>query len=342
MKNNNITRELKNKDNNVFRALNNIYGFNFENPFTLVKIPSPFTLNKVMKAIDGKHTEYDSKIVVVLESSNKWRSEKLYAVDVLGSGASDFNICHECRWHGFSTKIDYFFAKGDFNEERKTAANVYIFAQKRENLAKVYKPFKADFEDANARYIVKRTNKTVRGWRTENEYDFISSVDLVTVENHKKAEYPTRYRRGAEPRTLDSVIDKSGYIVNYKRLELQSRADELRKERAANKYKATDNSAIIESVKQRVESLKNTLVEMLAASTTYEQVKNCGSLINYFDGLSGIYFDVEILAKKDAEKAFSSIASFNNSVNSINEKINGVICKIEALSDSAKNEKGAA
>lgn len=344
MLNNTITNELKAKDKNIFRALNQCYGFNFENDFTLVKLETPVTIGKALKAIYAEHptpSKYSvnaggSRVVVLLIPSNRWNNDKIKAVQIYGTGASDFEVEHCKRWFDFKTILDYYFRKGDFNEDRKNAEAVYIIAQKNADLARVYKKYEADFNDINARFILKRANKTTKNWRRENEFDFISSLDLLTVENNKKADYGVIYRQGHEPQNVNDIIDKSGYIVNVKRSNLQNKAEELRKERAANKYKATDNSAIIAGVLERADRLKQSLVEMLANAKTSEEIRDCGNLIKYYDGLEGIFGKCERLATMDAKKEFRSIASFNEYVNQINENIDDIIGKMAVI--KAKKE----
>ena len=346
MKNNEITRELKAKDKNIFRALNQCYGFNFEKDFELVKLEAPFTIGKALNAVYAEHynpTKYSvdakgSRVIALLIPSNRWNNDKIKSVQIYGTGASDFDIEHGKRWFDFKTSFDYYFKKGDFNEDRKNAEAVYIIAQKNIDLARVYQKYEADFTDNNQRYTVTRCNKSTKFYRSENQFDYISSVDLLTRDNKKKVNYGVRYRGGSEIREIENVIDKAGYIVNYKRLELQSKADELRKERAANKYKNTDNTAIIDAVKERAENLKKSLVEMLAAAKTSEDIKACANLIKYYDGLEGVFDDVERLAEKDSEKKFDSIAAFNEFVN----RINGTIDKITERMTAYNTKKEAA
>lgn len=286
MKNSLTINELKKIDKNALRALNMLYGFNFEADFIAEKIAGAFTLAKVMKTAGNDPINY--KIACVVVSDTSFYRDDLNTVEIIGSGASDFNITHTIRSFGFTTKIDYYFAKGRFNDERKTAKAAFIIAQKKELLSGAYKVKKIDF---SGRLSAKEINSICHGWQYRN-YNY-----------------------------NENDFDKSGYFLTDKRMNLQQRARALRAARKAAAFKAIDNSEIIKGLRDDLSALKKAIAEKLTAAGTYEEIKAIYNSLSYYKGLADLYSDFEYIEKGEKEKTCASIEKFNGLVENLRNKI---------------------
>ena len=286
MKNSLTINELKKIDKNALRALNMLYGFDFQADFIAEKITGAFTLSKVMKTAGNDPVNY--KIVCVVVSDTSFYRDDLNTVEIFGSGASDFNITHTIRSFGFKTKIDYYFAKGRFNDERKTAKAAYIIAQKNNLLSGAYKEKKPDL---TGRLSAKEINTFCHGWQYRN----------------------CNYN--------ENDFDKSGYFVADKRNNLQQRARALRATRKAAAFKAVNNSEIINGLRDDLTALKKSIAEKLTAAGTYEEVKAIYNSLSYYKGLADLYSSFEYIEKSEKEKSCGSIEKFNGLVNDLKRKI---------------------
>lgn len=307
MKNNAIIRELKKQDKNIFRAVNQVYGIDFEKPFTIAKINGSFTINKVLKEVEKKHNPHNSKIITLTSvSSRGWRAGKLLAVEITGTGAADFEIKHHKAWFEFNTILDDYYSKGDFNTDRKAADKVYIIAQNNDFLGRKWEKCKPDI---TSRFFKsdKSYGKYIKDKYTKIEYDMTG----INFRCDTKC-------------SIDDFIDKSGYITEYKRQDLKRRAEQLRKERKAAAFKETDNTTIIKGLAEQLTALKKSISEQLALATTAEQIKVIEKSLSWYRGLGDCFEQFERIKKHDADKSFSSIGAFNDSVNGLKEKIEDV------------------
>lgn len=318
MKTNAIIRELRNIDRNTFKALNKVFGYNFEKPFTTAKINGSFTINKVWKELQDKHSARDSVVVALMvcdDSVCTWRNHTVTRI------LSD-NINIDFRMYSTDTKVwDTFFAKGDFHDHRKIAKKVYIIAQKKDLMND---PKKETYHDMRERFIFEgKATKWARSCGSSDTY--ISRIELIDPQhNNKRFGYSPAYRGNAPYREASEVIDKSGYILNNKRLELTHKAEELRKARAAAGFKATDNTAIINGLKGRIDSLQSAICKALEGATNSEDIRAIEKVLSYWDGFGGILRKYERILNGEKEKSFSSIAAFNEALTEENALIDKV------------------
>lgn len=320
MKTNAIIRELRNIDRNTFTALNKVFGYNFEKPFATAKINGSFTINRIWKELDGKHTAHDSVVVALMVADTEtWKAHTVTRI------LSD-NIDIDFRMYSTNTEVwDTFFSKGDFHAIRKTCKKVYIIAQKKELMND---PKKTAYHDMCERFTF--DGKYTRWARSVGASDtYISRLELIDPRhNNKRFEYSPTYRSNNPYRDTSEIIDKSGYIINMKRLELAHKAEELRAARAAAGFKATDNTAIINGIKGRIDSLRGVICEALKNATTSEDIRKIEKVLSSWDGFGGIYSKFERLAKGENEKTFESIAAFNEALTDINNRIDKVAAEL--------------
>lgn len=294
MKTNAIIREMIKEDKNIFKALNQCYGFNFELPFSVAKIKGSFTIGKILEEIEKKHNTADSKVVILVKSDKTWRRDKLMGVEIVGSGSNDFCITHHKRWYDFKTKLDDYSRKSDFNDERKIATACYIVAQKQTLLSGAYK---------------------------EKTFDLLERFDDREQKRYKASRNSYRYYYG---RKEDPVFDKSGYYLNDKRDNLKRRAEALRSEREKAGFLATDNRVIIENLRTRLMEFKKVLAVNLINATTSKEVSKIAESLKWYNGLEGAFKDFERLEEGENKKTFSSVGSFNRALADINKTLDNI------------------
>ena len=331
MKNNQIIRELRNIDRNTFTALNSIWGFDFEKPFTTAKINGAFTINKVWKELEKKHTSVDSVVVVLMDAGEDATYHR-YTVTPL-EGANNINV--DCRLYSTDSKVwDTFYAKGDFHSFRKISKHCYIIAQKKEQmLPRKYdyrgRTIKDESHDLSNRFeIATRDDKPYITRWCKNCGDSVSYISMVYLldpaHNMSRFEYSPAYSYNEPFCELSEIIDKSGYLVHIKRAELKRKADELCKARAAAGFKATDNTAIINGLKGRIDSLQNAISKALEGATNSEDIRAIEKVLSSWDGLGGVFRKYERILSGEREKSFSSIAAFNEALTEENALIDKI------------------
>ena len=279
-----IIKELLNKDRKALRTLNKAYGYDFEKDFTAVKIDGSFTINKVLKTIDRNPS--NTKIVTIIEGVKPWDNDKLYAVEITGTGNSDYDVDGlRCKCYG--GRLDYMIGKGTFNEYRKSCGGCYIIAQDTNNLGRVYKDTMPDLTER----LTKAQQDYCNSWRFN------------------------RYNRTSR------IFDKSGYYLNDKRDNLARRAEKLRKDRQAAAFKATDNAATIKALQEQLNGLKAAIVERLNIATTSAQIKDIEKSLSWYKGLGDCFSKFEYIEKGEKEKSFGSIDTFNKRVDDLTANI---------------------
>lgn len=332
MKNNAIIRNLRGIDRNTFKTLNAVFGFDFEKPFAVVKIAAPFTVRGCWKELENKKmTASNSKAVLLMvtpETVSRWNN---YTVVELTSD----NVIVNQRLYAKTWST--FWRKGDFNDRRKLKGviayviaqnNDYVFARSSSRYGS-----QQPAVDLSGRFNLVDVSTHVKSINGVIDYNthYISNI-TVAVSGSKitRFVYCPAYTRGNEYTETAQVIDKSGYLLPVKRMELKNKADTIRKERAAAGFKATDNTAILTALHDRITALQNNIVKMLADATTSAQVDFCrNDLLSGFRGFSGVLYDYEKIVKGDAEKTYSSIAAFNNALANINSDIDRISEKMQ-------------
>jgi len=297
------------------KAIHDATGFDFCAPFKVAKLYGAITPKKALEAVGASGNDF--VFVLVLDATRyTWKKDKLLFAELPIYGS--FEPTTEkykfyCRHSEKGHTIDKTFTKGDFEETRKNALYSYIFAQNRGDLKKAGKKD----EDANGsdRYILASEGYGVSDGRG-NSWKYSKVTLQKTTDNGARFEYHVN-------RTNDKsdFIDKSGYLVEFKRADLARRADALRSERAKAAYTATDYTEQIKELESTIKALKAHLIEKLIKAETGEEIHETGKKICYFDGLSGVFEDFETLKERDENKAFSSRESFANYYNKISEKI---------------------
>ena len=313
-----LTKDILKRDKNALRALHDIFGFDFMKEYTVLNYTDKFTINQILKELEKSNLTPRNAEIVVIIADYGYNKEYLKTVKITIRGGFDIEIKPYAHKRGsYRTYIDDFSRKGDFDEARKINVNAYVIAQ---NMDYTYPAYIEPQIDIYDRMEVVNTQRcgTRNGQTYEYGYITVRPKNGVSV---KKNYYNPLAGTYFETNNLNDIIDKSGYLRPTRQADLIQKAKALRAERAQNAFKATDNTAVIEKLKERAKALKALLINELMLAETAKAIENVGSKIKYYDGLEGVYASLERIIEKDAEKSFSSIASFNEAVRDLNAKI---------------------
>lgn len=319
MKTNTIIKALIQKDKNVFRLLHDYFGYDFEKDFEVFNLTEKFTFNSLEKIVSqAGYIPRLSTITILVEKSTQTQNKgKLYAV-MLNKAGNNVELLEKFYSYEYRTTIEgYYYRKRNFENDRKHNTNAYIICQKDSDM----------------------TNKLLRayGYRpnlTDNRFDIVKemSTSLTNViykvvikvldNSGYKFEYIPQTRNEQD---INIIIDKSGYLREIKSLELERKAEQLRRDRAKAEYKEIDNSARIKDLAERIQEAKTVLVSLFKDAKTYDEYKSISEKIGGWIGFRGIIYDYERLITKEQEKEYNSTQSFNYSYNSIIEKIDNLM-----------------
>lgn len=155
MKTNNVTKTLLKTDRKALRVLSGVFGFNFEADFIAAEVDVPFTVNKINKFLTERGIDpRENKTIILIQSTIKWRSDYIMVAEIL---PHDFSInFRTCDSGLYSTKLDEYRRRGDFNEDRRQeGGRAYIITQNKNNLILTYKHREPFDINENTRYILK-------------------------------------------------------------------------------------------------------------------------------------------------------------------------------------------
>ncbi len=299
------------------KVLFDLVHIDYNKPFSVFEISGPFTINQVDKVIhEAGYSARGAMVVLLIEDPWRGYNGTRYNIATY-SGGTTVNIDYKPRWSrtggGY---IDNYYRKADFEKQRKNdEAHGFIIIQDKKDLAPV-KVVKPDF---TGRFKLVKVNK----WVYKNGGpDYIGSLELITKDAAgQKAEFRPVYYRGHEITSPDEVIDKSGYIVNTKRVDLKNRAEALREARAKAAYQLTENAAELAKILEAIQAKKAAIIKELENAATAEALENVGKKLNRWKGLPDIMSHYENLVIHDKNKDYASIDSYKKAVNRINEAL---------------------
>lgn len=318
-------RELLSVHPHALRGLHNIYGFDFQQPHTVLYMAGNYTVKKIEKAAAAAGYGTDAEIVLLTRSNGRRAWNRDFSVVEIrnGKAETDFSDAVRASFNYQLIPFDYFYCKGSFEEVRKDAdAETYVFIQKREFLKKPEKKpvdFSQRFHLAQVRY----------SWTSNGSKKYVSSLELyeTTTDGKRKIEYGerSRYYAAFSNRQEDTgeLIDKSGYLLQERREDLKRRAAKLRAERAKAAFMAADNSAKVEELRGMIEARKNELVQQLQQATTAEAVREVEKALCTWKGLGGIMSDFERFERNSAAKKYASIEEADKVYNGIKNALRG-------------------
>lgn len=298
---------LQNVGRNTFRFIRESVGIDFQKPVIINKISGPFTIGNVWKILP--HTNYDYTVCATVKNNkaagyaNEWR--------IVEIDSNSFEIeLKSATYFDFKTIPEVFFRKGDFDKLRKNKNCIcYIVAQKNEYiLDPVRRPAYGTYTfDENHRYIIKKnTNR---------------SLNVIDINKTGKSSCYEPYSRCITGKEEDpsTFFDKSGYFIRNRKNRLYTAAAKLRAERKKAAFLACDMTKYIEKAKAEIEKAKQTLIEKIKVSKSYDQYKPINRAFTTFEW---IIFDFELFEKRIAGKEYTSIENAENAYSKIIEKTN--------------------
>lgn len=306
-----MKKELLNRNPKIFKALHDLYDFDFMEEYEIKKINGRFTLNSIKKIL-GLPDLYGHTTAVII-TNVKYNENYNYIVKAVESG---FCISWERRIYGSVYNIDHFFSKGSFEDARKEENTiVYIISQKTD-LAKKASEKKPD-------YTQRFQYKYVTRWGDGKGKHGISQIDIIDKQhNGKKFTYKTRRPESSE--NVNYFLDKSGYLVEEKKEELKRKAQMLRTQREKAAADAVNFDNEINIINNRIATIKSKLAVCLMDALNYDEICNTDKILN---ALRWLYLSVDRFKERNEKKGFSSIASANGNLNNINLELE----KIETM-----------
>ncbi len=301
---------MLNHNRKVLRGLHVIAGYDFEKPFSVYKFACPVTVARILKETGAAGSMNDLCVSLLIHNPNsEWGIHRdFHCVTVDRFGKSEIAINH-FAWVDF--RIDYFSSKSAFEEMRKNPGSViYAIIQKKEFLHK-YTPKSYDLGD---RFRLVPGMET--RWADGKGFHGVSAITVQRMDangqtvniKRQKVYFGGLPAEGKNPASVSDFIDKSGYLLPWRRDELKRRALARRKEKEKAAYLRTDNSGKIEEIAARIEKVKKSLAAELLRAVSYDDVCQVARRLGCYKGLASVVNDFELFQKCTIEKSFSSIA----------------------------------
>lgn len=308
-----MKKELLNRDKNILKALNEMCNFDFQKEHKINKHIGKFTINSLVKEFELDL--YNDKIVLLVHC-DRYYTQELFLVEVLDNKTIDIDFKpYRCK---VQNNLAHFHTKQSFEYHRKNDNNyVYVISQNRDNLVKKDKIIDNDELNYNVRYKIKECHKSHYSWSDRYEYD----MTLFNTNNNKEFVY---YGVSKKIDNVNLVIDKSGYIVDIKKCELKKRAEQLRIERAKNKFLNTDYTNKLLKVDNIKNDIKTKLISFLNnRNFDYELFRTMQNGI--VSDIKWILYDIDNYIKRINEKEYESIESADKYYNQITNKYDKII-----------------
>lgn len=308
----NALKEMQRDNAHIMQALHEACRFDFCKPYVATKIYGKYTENKIRKMMaetfenDTPITTSTHRIVILTKCEDSWLYNRWHLVEILGTR---IDISTRCP-NNYGCAFDNFYTQSRFHEVRKSdTCQTIIVAQHYNNLCRT----KARTYDMYRRMelLEIRNNRT---WDSDKQY--IGAL-IVKGENRGKE---TIYTSGY-PKSLDSIIDKSGYLLQNRHADLRQRL----KEDKANKAKAiadsTDFSEHLATLTTLVQSKKIILTETFKNCTTCEEYKEFERAFSYCNGFVDIIGDFERYRSDVNSNGFASVDEEERRYNSLMTKL---------------------
>lgn len=307
----NALKEALKDDKHLMQALHETCRFDFCKPYVATKIYGKYTENKIRKImsetlVDGKPiTNVDHKIIILTKDESRCYYDTWHLVEILGTR---IKIDTNCRGRYFS--LHNFYTQSRFHEVRKSdTCQTIIIAQHYSNLCSL----KTHTYDMYRRMDLLEVNRH-RTWDTDKEY--IGSL-VVRGENGDKETLYTH----SEPKTLDEVIDKSGYLLEVRHTAMRQRLKESKAKAAKSVVDSTDYSEHLATLTTLVDAKKLVLTETFKNCKTHAEYKKFEEAFAYYGGFMNILENYEEYRKDVLEKRFRSVEEETNRYNSLMNKL---------------------
>ena len=297
----NHTKELLTKNKKALQFLHIAHGFDFEAEHIVKAIEGRFTYNSVIKEIE-KDIPAEYTAAVLVDPINSYIFPYLHYASISKGKFHPLRVKGLPHWE---FNIHEFFSIGSFEEMRKNSTKrVYIIAQKTEllippntnkgiNLSQRFRYVPSDYEKC--------------GDGRGNTY--INKIKLMRLDGSAEIfEYMpnnTFYPGDKKPKTIEEVIDKSGYLIINRRRELKAAAKRLKADRERAAALAADFTEEERKTRDGIAAAKKYITDAITAANSWESGRKAaqaaselGFLLNDFENLHTRSFP-SIAAKQD-------------------------------------------
>lgn len=304
---------LLNENKNALKFLHHAHGFNFEKDFFIGSIPGRFTFKMANDYINANLNGAFVAAVLVKTNEKSCFNNLHYAT--MKNGRFEIDRGNAIKFF-YKHCVDYFFSIKDFEETRKNKTErVYIIAQKKEFLLTPKNETKIE---SNTRYKTSDVRKCGDG----RGNSWINEIKLTpatgTKENAVFKPYNTFYGNEKRSANTNDIIDKSGFILHFQRLELKRRALELRKLRDAETLKNTDFSKQIKNIEKRINAVKAFFIKSIEGAQTERDAHEIDLISNKFRYLF-------IYLKQLDENYFMNVESKTKHIEKIEKQIDEIL-----------------
>ena len=303
MKHNETTAAIIAINPAIFEGLHVKIGFDFEAPFTVERIPAPFTIKKAWKAVEPANPYTSTAAIIMRDSRPNYYNHTPRVIPITADGIRDdfhgMSYHKYDREHHYNTVFDYICRKGDFNDLRK-------------------------LDTCEAFIIVQHDNFIQKP--AEKKTDWTQRQRHMTPGTHEQRRPGYSYYK---PYTI--IIDKSNYRVDLKREDLKRRAAKLRTEREkAAADLATRNTAAdrMNAITAAFNAAKRRIIDAIsaAAPTDTAHIDSINKAIDkYSTGIKWIVFDIERFNANATGNKYSSPDKYNAAFNSIISRLDAIM-----------------
>ena len=310
--NNHKTLLLK-ENKNALQFLHRAHGFNFEKEIFIGSLPGRFTFKMVNDYINANLNGAFVAAVLIKPNERSHFNRLHYAA--IKNGRFEIDRDNAIGFF-YKYNIDYFFSVKDFEETRKQKTEkIFIIAQNKDFLLTPKNEIKIE---SNTRYNISDVRKCGDG----RGNSWISEMKLTPTTGTKESTtfkpYNTFYGNEKRNANITDHIDKSGFILRFKRLELKRRALELKAARDAEQLKNTDFSKQIKSIETRIAAAKQLFIKKIENMQTADDAREIDSISRNF---RSIYIDLNILNSD----YFKNVESKTNHIKSIEKQIEKIL-----------------
>ena len=312
---NTLLKSLLKENKRILQGLHACIGLDFKKPYYIFDIEGKYTINQVIKAAAGPGYTPKKDIFVILTKSKTayCTNYRVAVLDSCGNMEKDINST------GYNNNkfvsLDTFYTKSDFEMVRKNATHTIIICQNRDFLSI---PARKNIDSMQRLKLIKAQISTPY----KSNEKCIYSLNMQTTDNNGLNYQLDTYRYNTMD--INSLIDKSGYLLIYRRETLNRRAAIIRAEKVKNAYIAIDNTDKIKALKNAILDKKNVVINMLMEATTAADLANVNKKLDYFHGIEGIFRSFERLENSDKNKEYKSIDNFMNEYNYIYTRLNAI------------------
>lgn len=312
---NTLLHSLLKENKRILQSLHACIGLDFKKPYYIFDIVGKFTINQLIKAAAGAGYTPKKDIFVIFTHTETgfYTNYRVAVLDPSGNMEKDINST------GYNNNkfvsLDTFYTKSDFESVRKNATHTIVICQNRDFLNI---PARKNIDSMQRLKLLKAQVNTPYN-STEK---CIYSLNMQTTDNNGLTYQLDTYRYNTMD--INSLIDKSGYLLVYRRETLRRRAAILRAEKAKNAYIAIDNTDKIKALKAAILDKKSNVINMLVEATTAADIASVNKKLDYFHGIEGIFRSFERLENSDKNKEYKSIDNFMNEYNDIYTRLNAI------------------